>query len=130
MHIRSVRRIVRVAATVVGLALGLPLLPLGLAAMFTLRNEDLPHGIVALGTPTLLVPLVIGAAVKPREGGRALIAAVAVSAAAYLWSLIGASETSLTETAAFVGLYAAIAALGLAFCWSAADLQTFSRGPQ
>lgn len=114
----TVRRIVRVAATVVGLAAGTVLVPLSLAGMFTLRNDELPEGMVALATPLLLVPLVIGAAAWPRPGGQVLMPAAAVSAGAYLWSLVGALDTSIDQAAPLLGMYAAICALGLAFWWS------------
>ena len=50
----TVRRIVRAAAIIVGLVAGIVLAPLILAAMFTLRNEDLPEGMIALAAPLLL----------------------------------------------------------------------------
>lgn len=112
------RRIVRTAATVVGLTAGIVLAPLSLAAIFTLRNEDLPEGMIALATPLLLLPLVIAAAVWPRVGGRLLMTAAALAAGAYLWSLVGASGTSIEEVTAMLGLYAAVCALGIAFWWS------------
>lgn len=87
--------------------------------MFTLRNEELPEGIVALMTPLLLLPLVIVAAIRPRRGGQLLIGAAAISAAASLWSLVGASGTSVQDAAPLIGLDGAIGALGLAFWWSA-----------
>lgn len=114
----TVRRIVRAAAIVVGLAAGVVLAPLSLAAMFTLRNDDLPEGMVALATPLLLIPLVIAAAARPRRGGQLLITAAAVSAGAYLWSLMAASGSSMEGVTAMLGLYAGICGLGIAFWWS------------
>ena len=114
----TVRRIVRAAAIIVGLVAGIVLAPLILAAMFTLRNEDLPEGMIALAAPLLLVPLAITAAVRPRLGGQLLTTAAALSATAYLWSLMAVPGSAMEEVAAMLGLYAAICGLGVAFWWS------------
>lgn len=109
----------RVAAIAIGLAAGVVLAPLSLAAVFTLRNEDLAEGMIALAAPVLLVPLVFVAAVRPRGGGQLLVAAASVSAGAYLWWLVAGAGTSPEEVAAMLGLYVSICALGGAFWWSA-----------
>ncbi|MGQ0814067.1 MAG: hypothetical protein ACT4O1_06330 [Gemmatimonadota bacterium] len=112
------RRIVRMCAAVVGTGAGIVLFPFCLAAAFTLRNEDLPEGLVALMTPVLMVPLVIVALVWPRPGGMAITFSAAVSAAAFLWSLVGSPAAAPAQVTAMLGLYAALGGIGAAFWWS------------